>query len=1127
MLAADASRLSLRLFEIMSMTRDQSKTGGLDSTNELLAGWDLNEPESIESSCTRGERRGSPSEPKGADASSRPVFVGLGLSRRFRGLRESCAPSGLALRFEPGTDDSVDMHQGFTADQASFRAATKPVSVWPSASVDSKSASASDETVSLRTSPSGERIEAVSPTSRPVMLPRAGDEVGDFRLVSELGRGAFARVFLAEQKSLAGRLVALKVSRAEGDEPQLLARLQHTHIVPIHSVFDDPATGLRLMCMPYLGGANLSQVLDRAVSRGSTRATGRELVDALDLVSRREGVESISGTRAAFASALSRSRFAREFGDASFRGSRSIPPALSGPRMRSLWARVAGRPGNAASAEIDPHAPSARSACASADDVAAAETVTTHEEFGHPARQFLRDADCTRAAVWIVARLAEGLEHAHSRGLLHRDLKPSNILIAGDGTPMLLDFNLAADRSVGDLEEGRKAHLGGTLPYMAPEHLQAFLTPSAEVVNEIAEQADIYALGLILFEIVAGRHAFPESTSQRPLLEVIRSMAAERAQAAPSLREACPGVSHELDAIVRKALAPDPAKRYTLARELAEDLQAHLDDLPLPHVAEPSLRERIAKWARRNPRLCGSSTMAMLALTLVLMLGGVMGLMSTNLQGVSARLRYRAFASSFDECQFLLNTLGAPDEHLKRGIKAADETLAQQGVDLKKPIATQLSWISLLRPEEQASWRRRISELILLEARARTLLATRIGTEADRRAALEWSVLALTRAEKIDSAPAGALYEDRARYYDALGLAEQARRDQLRGESLPPQDGRDFYLLGAALLRRGEFARSEEALRRSVELDPRAFWSWFALGHCHFEEGKFLEAAGDFAASIALQPDFAWPHLNRGLAFARAGYLHKAMSEYNLALSASPNFAEALVDRALVELELGDAPAAERDLRAAVALGRKEPSIHAALAETLSRLGRRDEAEKLFDSFLADDPRNTLLRVARGFFYIESDKVRARHDFEHVLELNGNNPRALLGLALIERADNPRSALRRLDQALNADPTLLDAVQLRALALAKLGDPAALDDVDRLAATPTPPRLYNAACAVALLVQTTHEPRLAHHALELLRKAIDAGFDPARAARDPDFKALRDQKDFQELIAKHDRTKKA
>ncbi|MDE2507963.1 MAG: hypothetical protein KGM43_12185, partial [Planctomycetota bacterium] len=84
-----------------------------------------------------------------------------------------------------------------------------------------------------------------------------------------------------------------------------------------------------------------------------------------------------------------------------------------------------------------------------------------------------------------------------------------------------------------------------------------------------------------------------------------------------------------------------------------------------------------------------------------------------------------------------------------------------------------------------------------------------------------------------------------------------------------------------------------------------------------------------------------------------------------------------------------------------------------------------------------------------------------------------------------------------------------------------------LDDVDRLAATPTPPRLYNAACAVALLVQTTHEPRLAHHALELLRKAIDAGFDPARAARDPDFKALRDQKDFQELIAKHDRTKKA
>ena len=76
----------------------------------------------------------------------------------------------------------------------------------------------------------------------PVNLPNPGETLGGFRLVSELGRGAFARVYLAEQSDLGRRLVALKVSRAEGDEPQILARLQHTHIVPIFSVHDDPAT---------------------------------------------------------------------------------------------------------------------------------------------------------------------------------------------------------------------------------------------------------------------------------------------------------------------------------------------------------------------------------------------------------------------------------------------------------------------------------------------------------------------------------------------------------------------------------------------------------------------------------------------------------------------------------------------------------------------------------------------------------------------------------------------------------------------------------------------------------------------------------------------------------------------
>ena len=99
---------------------------------------------------------------------------------------------------------------------------------------------------------------------KPGGLPPPGDELAGFRILQELGRGAFARVYLAEEIHLGGRLVAIKVSRPEGEEPQILARLQHTHIVPVHSVCDDPETGLRVLCMPYFGGANLAQVLDAA-----------------------------------------------------------------------------------------------------------------------------------------------------------------------------------------------------------------------------------------------------------------------------------------------------------------------------------------------------------------------------------------------------------------------------------------------------------------------------------------------------------------------------------------------------------------------------------------------------------------------------------------------------------------------------------------------------------------------------------------------------------------------------------------------------------------------------------------------------------------------------------------------
>jgi serine/threonine protein kinase/predicted Zn-dependent protease len=144
------------------------------------------------------------------------------------------------------------------------------------------------------------------PGPQAVPFPAAGETIAGFRLVEELGRGAFARVFLAQERQLADRPVALKVARAGSREPQTLARLQHTHIVPVHSYRTDPATGLHLLCMPYFGRVTLARVLEDPKVRAAR--SGSDLVAAVD---RLGATEPPPGGRAAGRAALARRSYAR------------------------------------------------------------------------------------------------------------------------------------------------------------------------------------------------------------------------------------------------------------------------------------------------------------------------------------------------------------------------------------------------------------------------------------------------------------------------------------------------------------------------------------------------------------------------------------------------------------------------------------------------------------------------------------------------------------------------------------------------------------------------------------------------------------------------------------------------
>jgi serine/threonine protein kinase/Tfp pilus assembly protein PilF len=131
--------------------------------------------------------------------------------------------------------------------------------------------------------------------------PRVGDLLGDFQLQAELGRGAVACVFLATQPALANRPMVLKVMPTDAQEHLSLARLQHTGIVPLYWVFDEPARHLRVLCMPYFGGAALSDVLKRLRDKPPEQRRGKDLLEALDQVQRGLSAPISGAARAALA----------------------------------------------------------------------------------------------------------------------------------------------------------------------------------------------------------------------------------------------------------------------------------------------------------------------------------------------------------------------------------------------------------------------------------------------------------------------------------------------------------------------------------------------------------------------------------------------------------------------------------------------------------------------------------------------------------------------------------------------------------------------------------------------------------------------------------------------------------
>ena len=179
-------------------------------------------------------------------------------------------------------------------------------------------------------------------------------------------------------------------------------------------------------------------------------------------------------------------------------------------------------------------------------------------------------------------QIADGLQAAHNLGIFHRDLKPANVMLTDGGLIKILDFGLARQLKREDrdfdpsspekpvspaLPGATYTARGGTIAYMAPEQ---FVTGRSSV------QSDIFALGLILYEMVSGRHPF-----HRPDAQELQSIRAIQFAAPPSLREIVPGIPRELESVILRCLEKQPAERYASAAEVREGLKTIVKSLQL------------------------------------------------------------------------------------------------------------------------------------------------------------------------------------------------------------------------------------------------------------------------------------------------------------------------------------------------------------------------------------------------------------------------------------------------------------------------------------------------------------------------------------------------------------------
>lgn len=519
------------------------------------------------------------------------------------------------------------------------------------------------------------RDEAQQPAASALPRPR---EFGDYRILREVGRGGMGVVYEAEQISL-GRRVALKVlpTHPASDraierfrrEAKAAAQMHHTNIVPVFEVGREGE--FAFYAMQLIRGQGLDQVIDElnrlgGPDRGSDDH-GPDSPTALADATRAHGLGSM----------LLRERGLGRISESLPRGQMTTEGSESPPT---------GSPATRAPArdEAKPFGPD--SLAAFATENAGGGLAPDHPAAGPSSSAVLpggkhaseldgsgRRQPFFRSVARIGRQAAQGLAHAHARGVLHRDIKPSNLLLDTEGVVWITDFGLAKADDDGLTATG---DILGTLRYMAPERFRGQDDP----------RADIYALGMTLYELLTLRPAH-ESADRIKLIEQVKT------QEPPRPRSIDGRIPRDLETIVLKAIDKAPEGRYASANAMAEDLRRFLADETIL-ARRATATERYWRWARRNPVsavLCG-------ALTAILVMATIGSLVT---MARFAKLANDASNSAAAEFAARLEADGARAAAVEAG-KASEAARAAAQAETYRAM---LSEVMALRAGHQLGWR--------------------------------------------------------------------------------------------------------------------------------------------------------------------------------------------------------------------------------------------------------------------------------------------------------------------------------------------------------------------------------------------------------------------------------------